>query len=332
MQKDDAKKIEVLNSPKYLRFSAALSYKAGLDRNDKILLDIIDSRTQEKMIEYFGNYGEKSIESLQIDSGLLEYNQDIEKSVRQKNKSEVKDNLQDKKYLSYDEDDQRIQDEEEYDDIIELVTLNSDIIRNTREVSNNDKKRCLSNNISAYLGLMWYGAESFKDIINTVDKDGLRKLLLIKSTSKKEIDVDVLLRRIRQIILQIIPISIIDYMSEHLSNPKLKLPVSELINTESDINKKLYYVLLLFKIDVNTAIIETKKLINSSKLYVIDHIIFLYIYFFCFHNKLNDTVLEQLIALMNKIRSKYPVKDKKYPVGDTFSSDIKKNILTQKLK
>jgi hypothetical protein len=143
MQKDDAKKIEVLNSPKYLRFSAALSYKAGLDRNDKILLDIIDSRTQEKMIEYFGNYGEKSIESLQIDSGLLEYNQDIEKSVRQKNKSEVKDNLQDKKYLSYDEDDQRIQDEEEYDDIIELVTLNSDIIRNTREVSNNDKKRCL---------------------------------------------------------------------------------------------------------------------------------------------------------------------------------------------
>ncbi len=53
MQKDPIKKQEVLDSPKYLKYSSALAYKSGLDRNDGELLSEIDKRAQNKMSEFF---------------------------------------------------------------------------------------------------------------------------------------------------------------------------------------------------------------------------------------------------------------------------------------
>jgi predicted MPP superfamily phosphohydrolase len=329
MQKDDAKKKEILDSPRYLRFADALAYKAGLDRNDKMLLDAIDQRTTEKMQEFFDKHAGKSIDILGIDKKLINYEKDIEKSIKERNYAAFKDSQQDDRYFPDQEEDQKIHDDEEYDDVVELVTLNSDIIRNTREIDNESKKNCLSNNVSAYLAIMWQTVELFKDMLNTIDKKKLSEFLIVKLKKDKELDIEQLLNRIRQIIFQIIPSSIIDYMSEHLSNPKLKISILELVRNEQKIDKKIFFALLLLKVDIDSAIAEIKMLINNSKSYVIDHIIYTHILFFCFQNKLEANILDKLISLMNQIRDKYPIKTGKMPVflRDTFTSDVKKDIL-----
>jgi predicted phosphodiesterase len=329
MQKDNIKKINILNSSKYIRFSSALAYKSGLDRNDVELLDIIHKKTQTQFADFLEKHTSKSVDDFEIESGLIEFDKEIEKEVRSKNTSDAKDASHDSQYLSYDENDQTIKEDADSDNTIELLTLNSDIIRNTREIDAKLKQQYIKGNVSAYIGMMWHVAESFKEFISDLDKNNIRDALILKTDKAKDIDIDILLRKVREMIMQIIPISIIHYMSDHLSNPKLKHAVLELVKAETNMNVRIFYSLLLLRIDLSSAILEITSLIEQSNSYVIDQIVFMYMLLHCYCTKLEESHLNKLISLMEKIRSKYPSKQQKIPafVRDTFASDVKQAVL-----
>lgn len=334
MQKNRSVLDTILDDPKYLKFSTAFAYKAGLDRNDKKLLETIDGRVQIKMKEFFNKHDTKKLDNLEIQSGLIEYDEDIENEIIEKNKPEIKDKLQDEQYLSYDENDQDIKDKD-FDDIIELVTLNSDIIRNTREIDTNSKKKFIKNNVKSYKGLMWQTIESFKEFIRDINKDELNELIMSNLKDEEaEIDVDQVIHRVKEIVFQIIPISIIRYMSDHLGNPKFKRTIVSIIKTEKELSLRLYLSLLLLKVDLKAACVELSDIINNSKSYIFDQIVFLYIYVYCHSSNLKEEEINEVIAILRAIRSKYPKNVKKIPVyvRDTFESDIKKSLLKKDLE
>ncbi len=331
MQKDNVIKNEVLSFPNYLKFSTAFSYEAGLSRNDKELLDIIDERTQAVIDDFFKSDANKNLEQYQIESGLSKFSDKIETQIREKNVAENKDKIKDETYLSYNPEEQNIPDEDEYDDIIQLVTLNSDLIRNTREIKGMYKEKFLKNNINSYLALMWQTLEIFRETIDTIDEDSLKKLLNDNGTiDENDFDYEKIVKRIREFTYQVIPLSIILFMSDHLQNPKLKNTVKKLIHSDISLTDRLFYSLLLFRLEIESGLEELHNLLKDSKSsYIYDHLIYLFIIIFCYSNKLDDRNLNLVIKLLNEIRKKYSTVQKELPlfVKDTFTSDIKKSIL-----
>lgn len=335
MQKDQTKMEYILSRDDYLKFDSALAYKAGLDRNDIKLLEEIDNRAHGQLKEFFEKHREKDLNQLKIEAGLIQYADNIEKDIREKNTADFKDELKDRKYLSYDEEDQEMEEEVDYDDIVRLITLNSDIIRNTREIDPESKRKYLENNVNCYFTLLWQTMELFEDIIDSTDKNGLKEFLLKEyGKVKEDKEIELMLKRVKQIIFQIIPVSILVYMSERLYNLKLKRPVSKILKEEGILAKKLFFSLLLLNLDLQSALKELKKIVKESKSYVVDNIIFLYVMFYCYENKLEDPELDELIKFMNSIRDKHADPTKKVPpfVRDTFASDVKREVLIRQKK
>jgi len=75
-------------------------------------------------------------------------------------------------------------------------------------------------------------------------------------------------------------------------------------------------------------------IVKESKSYVVDNIIFLYVMFYCYENKLEDPDLDELIKFMNIIRNKHVDPKKRVPpfVRDTFASDVKKEVMIKQKK
>ncbi len=237
--------------------------------------------------------------------------------------------------MTYDEDDQDIEEREQYDDVIQLITLHSDIIRNTREIDTSLKKHYITNSVNNYVGLMWEALDTFKDIVTNAGTDKIEEVLLFKKGDKgRQTATEELIRRMERIVFQIIPVSVIEYMSEHLENPKLKRPVRSILKEETVLGKKLFYALLLLTIDLDSGIDECKNLIHNSESYVVDHIIFIYSMIYSLEHKLEEGEVERILDLLDSIRKKYAEgrKDLRPLVRDTFRSNIRKMILLKTVR
>jgi len=330
MQKDSRRKEEILHSKEYLRYSAALAYKAGLDRNDIELLSVIDKRTQENIKEYYEKHHTKKLDDFPIDKELISYSENVEKEIRGKNKQD-RDKSKDEAYLSYDHDEKWTENEDEddeeniYNDIVMLLTLNSDVIRNTREIKTEDKKGFIKRNIDAYLVLMWQSIEIFKDMVDSMDKESLKNLLFFRPISP---DIDALAQRARDMVLQVIPISTVMYIAEHLLNQKLKRPITALIREENSISKKMIYSLLLLDINVPDAIRELEDVVKGSKSAIIDYLIFSYVFTFCRQNEIPNEQINDVIKLLEQIRNKHAkmVRHALF-IRDTFVSNFRRDML-----
>lgn len=334
MQKKPERMHDLLKRTDFLKFSTAFSYKAGLSRNDKELLAIIDEKTQENIQEFIHADRNKHLDDYQIESGLVKFSENIENKIKDKNIAEDKDRIKDQTHLSYDADDQKLPDEDAYDDVIQLVILNSDLIRNTREIHFKAKERFLKNNVNSYLTLMWQTLEIFREMIDEIDKEQLKNLFIENDDiDDDDFNFEKIIKRMHEFTYQIIPLSIILFMSEHLSNPKLKNTVIRLLTLELKLTDKLFYALLLFKLDIESALIELEKLVKDSKSsYVYDHLIYLYVIVYCRSTKLDQNQLNMIIKFLKKIRKKYSVIQKELPlfVKDTFASDFRKDSLLKK--
>jgi predicted MPP superfamily phosphohydrolase len=330
MQKDPEKKRRILELRDYLKYATALGYKAGLDRNDEELLKVVDLRLTDVMSDVINKYKDANLEPLKIEAGLIEFSEKIEKDIREKNKPQVKDELRDKKFLSYDEEDQEIERVEVYDEVISMVTLYSDAIRNTTEIDISSKTRFLRNNVRSFICLMWVALDSFREFIEKATEDEIRKLLLMDL--KDEYEFEKLAETVKQFVLQVIPVSVTNYMSDHLSNPKLKNAVKDLLKNAADMNERLFYVFLLLRLDVEGALADIKELVKETKSLIIDSIISISLRIYCLENEIEDKTLDEVINILQRIRQKYPIKAKELPVPikDKFASDFREKVRLKK--
>ena len=176
MEKDDSKKVSLLRQHDYLRFSTALAYKAGLSRNNSGLLEDIRQRSVDALKAVISEGGFKAFEDLPVDKALVQFSDNVEKEIVERNKSEVIDKQRDA-LLPTSEASQKIDSAEECDDLSVLVTLHSDIIRNTREIPTDEKVKNLRDNVNSYIALMWGSLVAFREFVTTVPEDEILKLL-----------------------------------------------------------------------------------------------------------------------------------------------------------
>ena len=344
MQNNVDYKNYILDDKYYLKYSTALAYKAGLDRNDNDLLNTISERLVKNIEPIAKGNSHKKFTEYEIEDALIEYTKEVENEIKEKSTSDEIDKRRDEKYLAYDDEDQGLisSDNDEELDLVELVTLYSDIIRNTREISADQKQTHLRISINSYLALMWESLESFKLFIESLDKVDMKKFLFNSSFSlKKKIEIsdtelNKISKRIKEYILTIIPISIILYMADHLSNNKLSRTLISLIEVEKNINAQLFYALLLLKMNIEKALKYLKDIINDSDSYIIDRIVFDYLINYCLENEVTEKDFNNITEILQIIREKYSKKvkqkDKKIYIKDTFISDLEAKINLIKFK
>jgi hypothetical protein len=331
MQKDSNKKKFLLEHRDYLKYSTAFGYKAGLDRNDVELLDIIEKRLLALMSEAIASYEKANLEPIKIEQGLIQFSEKLENEIREKNVSNEKDIEKDNKYLSYDPDEQDVEERTNYDDVIPLVTLYSDAIRNSTEIDATKKMGYLKNNIRSFICLMWVSLDSLKSFIETASEAEIKKLLMLEKSGK---DREQLVEFVKQFVLQVIPVSVINYMSDHLYNTRLKNSVNILLQETNNINERLFYVLLLLKLDINDALWAIETLIEDTSSLIIDSIIAITIRIYCYENEIEEKTLNEVIRILQKIRSKHAIKveNNNVPIRDTFASDFRESVKIKRTK
>lgn len=257
--------------------------------------------------------------------------------IKLKNKADAVDATKDSIYLAYGNSDHEITSKKADDNFGVLVTLNSDIIRNTRELPSQLKASYLRNNVDHYISLMWATLHSFQNFVGKVDDKEIEKLLIRGTRSKShEVRVRRILEQSHKLVYQIVPISMVLYMTDHLSNPKLARTVKKILEGTDDLTEvqRLFYMLLYFKLDKAGAYKIVKKIIAHSKSAVCDYIIYTYIRWYCFENQLTDEDLAEVLDLLEDIRNKYVQPARNLPpfVKDTFHSDVRKAISLRRLK
>jgi len=225
MQKDKEFDSKLMSREDYLRFSTAIAYKAGLLRDDHALLAEIDKRTSSAMHEILGQQQELIYEMNLFQKSIVLLTKQVKSDIIEKNHLEIKDAASDQMYLqnvdqlentsiSNDADD-------ELEKAIRLITLESDILRNTRELTAEDRKLYISKNVDYYIGTMWASIEDFKLFIHDISIREIYEILL-----GEEIDVlknertEELVKKMQEIIYRVLPVSVILHMSDHMGNAK----------------------------------------------------------------------------------------------------------------
>ena len=344
MQNNIEYKNVILEKIDFLKYATALAYKAGLDRNDIDLLNNIKNKLIQNIEPLARGNSHKKFNQFEIEDKLIEFSNELEAEIKEKNSSKEVDKRRDEKYLDYDDENQNI-DEDGNDqelNLVELVTLYSDIIRNTREISAEQKRDHIRISIDSYIALMWEALEIFKGFIESLDNIDIKNFILnSKFSLKNKIEISdkelsKITLKIKEYIITVIPLSVILYMTDHLANNKLSRTINSLIDEEENINSQLFYCLLLLKMNFDSAISALKKIIKKSDSYIIDRIIFDFLIQHCLDNEVEEKEFLKIVEVLNNIREKYSKKsdDKKSTIyiKDTFISDIQAKINLIKFK
>ena len=135
----------------------------------------------------------------------------------------------------------------------------------------------------------------------------------------------------KDLVLQVVPISIILYMIDHLSSAKLERAVAEVMADETDYVRKLFLALLLMNMKREKALKEVKILVEKSSIFAVHYIVYRFLQAYCYEHKVSEESLNQIIKIMEGIRSKYASKSQNdgIPIRNTFATDFKKDILVR---
>jgi hypothetical protein len=184
---------------------------------------------------------------------------------------------------------------------------------------------------------MWLGADSFKRFVDGISSKDIRKLLNLKDDEHLRPEREEKVRkRLGKIIFSILPLSIIIYMCEHLTNPNLKNTIQELIKKTTNVTQKLFYSLLLFHADFNEGMGELEKIVGNSSSPNIPFIIVMFIRFYCHEHIVADENFEKIANLIRMVRKNTKPalnSDEDTPFyKDTFEVDFMKELQTAKTK
>lgn len=328
MEKDEVRKQIVLKRSDYLRFSTALAYKAGLSRNDGNLLAEIDSRAANAF-KIFSPLVDRSLEAEPIDQTLSGLATKLDDSMRKLNTPAGVDERRDA-LLKAVQHDESVSETEDADDVGQLLTLHSDILRNTRELPQEDKLRYLENNVDHHVSLMWGWLHAFRTIVSDLEGEELEKMFFKRVVSKKqEFRVKHLMEQSHRYLFQIVPVSVVLYMTEHLGNPKLARSVEKVLSRKTNEVDRVFCVLLLFKLDEQRGLAALTSFIRESRSSVCDYVAFVFLRIYASEHVLEPKRLGALIQMLEEIRKKYQTGNRRLPphVKDTFRPDFMKTLL-----
>jgi len=329
MQKDSSVRDAVLERDDYLRYSRAIAYKAGLDRNDAYLVQTVSSRLAKRMVELTSE-AVFQVEYEDVGSSLMDIGDDVEKVVRNKIDVQTRDELSDKKHLDYRVNENEDGPDEVLDDVVTLVTLESDIVRNTTDMNAADKAHHLSVNIEHYTYLVWVVAKQFQDFLKGLAVSDVVNLASGRPEGDGA-DVDSLVAEMKRLVFNIIPISVVLYMTDHLANPKLANCVQRVLEERRYGAHSLFSVLVLFRLDPTRGLEAIETLVRGSTDWLTDSIIHVFLCIYCFEHKVSVELFERVLRVMEQIRKKR-TKYRMHPPfpKDTFMSDMRKRMLMER--
>jgi hypothetical protein len=326
MQKSPEMVESVFKSDRVVMMSSALTYKAGLDRTDVDLLSKVSALIDKKMCRYQSTYAQRSFENSGLESGLVEVTKDVKKDLENRNIEDKHDELNDARYLDYNEDDQEIRRQESYNEVAELLTLHGDILRNTK-IATNTKRKELRQHIKNYRLLIMEVVEQFKFIIERTDFAELFKAFDLKDGSR-EVGERVI-RKVMGLMLQAIPTSAIMHIAEHLSNPKIPRSLEAIIDEESDYELEMLYILVLYVLDAKKGEKKLRAWLKKHQSYVLESMAWTCIKIEGHSRKLKDSEIKHVVKLLDDLRGRFKPDTKKKPpfLVDSFQSDIKNEFL-----
>lgn len=329
MQKNSSVRDAVLERDDYLRYSRAIAYKAGLDRNDAYLVQTVSSRLEKRMAELTAE-AVAQVKYEDVGSSLMDIGDRVEKVVRNKIDVQTRDEHSDKKHLDYAVNEHEDGPDEVLDDVMTLVTLESDIVRNTTEMNATDKVRHLSANIEHYIYLVWIVAKQFQDFLEQLEVSDVVSL----ASGRPEGDVadaDNLVAEMKRLVFNIIPLSVILYMADHLANPRLANCAQRVLEECRDGAHGLFSVLVLFRLDPPRGLEAIETLVKGSADWLTDSIIHVFLCVYCFEHKVSAELFERVLRIMEQIRKKR-TKYRMHPPfpKDTFMSDMRKRMLMER--
>ena len=327
---------KVLQKDDFLAFDQAISYKAGLSRDDEALIKKLDERLTSALEKQLNPDEELLLAKAGDENLLLTYSNEIEEEIKTKNNKEEKDKAKDEIYLGYEEADPEIQEDNREDDIIRLLTLTSDVLKNTTKLKGELKVQYLKRNIQAYVKIMWLSVKSIAELIDTESLEELLKQLgngMAENKSEKD-EINYAVEKGKEIILQIIPVSTLMYMNEHLSNPRLKNTFYKVFEDSDHIIEEIYTALVMLNVDFSFGLDAVNKIVRKPNHFVYDNIIYLYIIIYCYENNVTPNVLDALLEILRKIRENHASTNKILPahLKETFISDLRHRLLVKHQK
>lgn len=320
-----------LARPDVLKFSKALAYKAGLSRKEIDLLRWVDERAMKEAQPFIKKYLHFELKDAGKTAPLQLIGDAIAQELREKNTDEEIDRRRDDIFLQYQEDRGQI-DEEQIENFDDLLSLQSDIIRNTTKIGLNEKRRFIDNNVSCYIALMWAGLEMFREMLQKTDETELFKLFFKgKKDATMQQKLRVVIEQAQRIVHQVVPLSVLVYMNEHLGNPKLSKSLRKLAESSHSATKRLFYYLLIFAQKPKEGIKDLKMMITPESSTTEDFIICGFLRWYCYENKVDEDLLNKIVAILDSVRKKYAKqvkvnrpKDDRPFLRDTFRTDVKK--------
>lgn len=320
--------INFLNRDDVLKYSKALAYKAGITRKEVELLKWVDERAMKGAQPIIDKYFSLELKETGHNAPFTQLSESIAKELKEKNTDESVDARRDSTYLNYDEDKSSLEDEqmEQFDD---LITLQSDILRNTTHIKVTEKRQFIQNNVSCYVAMMWGGLEMFRETIQKSDEEELFKLFFSgrKDATLRQ-KLKVVIEHAQRVVHFVVPLSVLVYMDEHLGTPKLAKSFRKLAENATSPTKKLFYYLLFFAQSPKEGVRELKKLITTDSCTTEDYIICGYLRWYCHQNKIEEHVLDRIVAIFDEVRKKYAQQLKQdIPfLRDTFRTDVKRDL------
>lgn len=311
-----------------LRFSKALSYKAGLTRREIELLKWVDERAMSEAQPFIDKYLHFELKDAGKNAPLQQLSEAIAKEIREKNSNEELDRRRDDVFLQYEEDKGQT-DDDQTEGFGDLISLQSDIIRNTTKIGLTEKRRFIDNNVSCYIAMMWGGLESFRDILHKTDEAELFKLFFKgKKDATMQQKLRVVIDHAQRMVNQIVPLSILVFMNEHLGNPKLTKSFRKLAESTTSGTKRLFYYLLLFSQKPKEGLKDLKNMITAESSITEDFIICGFLRWYCYENKVENEVLDKIVIVLDAVRMKYAkrVKEDVPFFKDSFRTDVKKQL------
>jgi len=173
----------------------------------------------------------------------------------------------------------------------------------------------------------------FRNMLEATDENELFKMIIKgdkRATSQQRLQV--LIEYAHKIVHQVIPLSILVYMNEHLNNPKLTKSFRNLAEASTSGTKRLFYYLLIFAQKPKEGLRQLKGVITPDSSVTEDFLICGFLRWYCHENKVEDAVLNSIVSILETVRLKYAktIKGKErdefpYQV-DSFRADTKKEL------
>ncbi len=267
MANDPAISKQILDRPDYLTYSTAISYKAGLVRNDVPLLNEIHGRFLEAFKSFTKSISQTSSDTDFDGSALQMLNEEIIKDLKSENRQQNVDARRDRmREKNGAESSSEIIDDSEDVDLTALLTLHSDIIRNTKVRDRDLKSEYLSKNIDGYVSIVWGLLSSYRNLASETSLEDLEKLWPKKrKSSSQDARIKLILEQSNRMVFQIIPTSVALYMADHLETEKLLKTSDRLFLKEKDELKKLFLAVVCLRIDFLNGIEHLNSFIRNAE-------------------------------------------------------------------